>query len=176
MTSALTISVRQLLKNPGHTVVAVLTLALGIGLNTSMFTALQYLLMRQLPYPNSTQLVQLFRSTPGTPAEPHLAAAEFIDLQSPDAAFESVAAMNGRQFNLSDPGQPAERISGLHVTASFFPTLGIQPLLGRTFSPEDDQPGRNQVVILDHGLWQGRFQGDPNIIGRVLRLDGEPVT
>ncbi|MBL9138353.1 MAG: ABC transporter permease [Verrucomicrobiales bacterium] len=176
MITSLTITLRRWMMNPGHAAIAIVTLALGIGLNTSMFTALQFLLMRQLPYPNPNRLVQLFRSSPGSNLGAHITPADYIDLLSPDSGLESVAAINNRQINLSDPGRPAERVNGLQVTASFFTALGVEPQLGRTFTPEEDQPGKNQVVVIDHGMWQGRFGGDPNIIGRVLRLDGEPVT
>ncbi len=172
----LRLALRQMLKAPGFTLLAVLTLGLGVGVNTSMFTALQHLLMRELPYPEPDRLVQLFRSSPGSPRESHHSTADFLDYQEAGSSFETVAAMNDRQFNLSETGRAAERIGGLQVTSGFFAALGIQPLLGRTFTEDEDRPGRNQVVVLDHGFWQGRFAADPDIIGRQLRLDGESVT
>ena len=169
-------ALRQLLKNPGFTVVAVLTLALGIGVNTSMFTALQAVLSRPLPYPDPESLVQLFQSSPGSPREPHHSVANFLDYREQNRDFAYMAAMNDKPFNLSEPGQPAERVRGLQASADFFPLLGVQPLLGRTFTADEDQPGRNNVVVLDYGFWQRRFAGDSNIVGRVIRLDGESVT
>jgi len=167
---------RQLLKNPGFTAVAALTLALGVGVNTSMFTALQAVLFRPLPYPNPGSLVQVFQSSPKSQREPHHSAANFLDYREQSQDFSHMAAMNDKPFNLSEPGQPAERVRGLQVSADFFPLLGVQPLLGRAFTAEEDQPGRNNVAVLDHGFWQRRFAGAPDIIGRVIRLDGESVT
>jgi predicted permease len=166
---------RQLLKHPGFTAVAVLTLALGIGVNTSMFSALQVLLARPLPYRDPGSLVQMFQSSPGSPRGPHHSVPNFLDYQA-SGAFEHLAALNDKPVNLAEPGEPAERVRGLQVSASLFPLLGIQPALGRWFTADEDQPGRNDVVILDYGFWQRRFLGHSNIIGRVLRLDGESVT
>jgi putative ABC transport system permease protein len=167
--------VRQLRKNPGFTAVAVLTLALGIGVNTSMFTALQALLTRSLPYPDARSLVQVFQSSPRSQREPHHSVPNFLDYQQ-SGGFEYMAALNDKPFNLAEPGQPAEQVRGLQVSADLFQLLGIQPALGRTFRADEDRPGRNQVVILDHGFWQRRFAGSADIIGRVIRLDGESVT
>src|ERR1022692_450516 len=107
---------RQLLKHRGFTAVAVLTLALGIGVNTSMFSALQELLARPLPYPDAGQLVQLFQITPHSQREPHHSAANFLDYQSQDPDFKFMAALNDRQFNLAEPGQPAERMRGMQAS------------------------------------------------------------
>ena len=168
-------ALRQLLKNPGFTAVAVLTLALGIGVNTSMFTALQALLARPLPYPEAGRLVQVFQTSPHSQREPHHSAPNFLDYQQ-NGEFEFMAALNDKPFNLAEPGQPAERVSGLQVSADFFPLLGMQPEIGRKFTADEDRPGRNNVVILDHGFWLRRFAGVTNIVGRELRLDGESVT
>jgi putative ABC transport system permease protein len=167
---------RMLRKNPGHASVALLTLALGIGVNTSMFSALQALVARPLPYPAGDRLVQVFQTSPHSPREPHHSVANFLDYQAQNDEFEFMAALNAKPFNLSEAGQPAELVQGLQVSTGIFPLLGIQPALGRMFAADEDRPGRNNVVILDHGFWLRRFAGDTNIIGRVLRLDGEPVT
>ena len=167
---------RMLRKNPGFTAVAVLTLALGIGINTSMYSALNALLARPLPYPEAGGLVQVFQSSPHTQREPHHSVANFLDYQARNSAFAFMAALNDKNFNLAEAGQPAERVRGLQVSADLFPLLGIQPEFGRVFSDEDDHPGRDNVVILDHSFWKRRFAGDTNIIGRVIRLDGESVT
>jgi predicted permease len=167
---------RMLRKNPGFTTVAVLTLALGIGVNTSMFSALQTMLARPLPYPDAGNLVQVFQTSPHSRREPHHSVANFLDYRALNPDFEFVAAMDAKPFNLSEPGQPPERVQGLQVSADFFPLLGIHPALGRVFTAEEDRPGRNNVVILDYGFWLRRFVGDTNIIGRVIRLDGESVT
>jgi len=169
----LKLAVRQFLKSPGFTAVAVLTLALGIGVNTSMFSALQMLLSRRLPYPEPEALVQLFQASSRSQPEVHHSAPNVLDYQR-SGTFEYVAAFTDKPFNLSEPGEAPERIQGLQVSADFFPLLAVQPLLGRWFTPEEEQPGKNNVVILEHGFWQRRFSGDPGIVGRVIRLDGEP--
>ncbi|MCC6233482.1 MAG: ABC transporter permease [Verrucomicrobiales bacterium] len=166
---------RQLLKHPGFTAIASLTLALGIGVNTSMYSAFRELLARPLPFPDPDALVQVFQSSAHSRLAPHHSAPNFLDYQQA-GVFESLAAYHDKSFNLAETGLPAERVPGLQVSASYFSVLGIQPELGRLFTPEEDQPGRNEVVILDHGFWQRRFAGDPTILGRVLRLDGESVT
>lgn len=167
---------RMLCKNPGFTLISVLTLALGLGVNTSMFSALQALVARPLPFPEPGGLMQLFQASSHSQREPHHSAANFLDYQAQDSDFEFIAAMNDKSFNLSQTGQPAESVRGLQTTADLFPLLGIQPEFGRVFAADEDQPGRNNVVILDHGFWLRRFAGDTNIIGRVVRLDGESVT
>lgn len=169
-------AIRQLLKNPGYTAVAVLTLALGIGVNTSMFTALQAVLSRPLPYPDSEQLVQVFQDSRQWHREPHHSVANFLDYQSQDSNFRFLAAWNDKPFNLVEASQPAERVRGVLVSTDFFTLLGIQPELGRVFTPEESQAGRNQVVVLDHEFWLRRFAGDTNIVGRTLKIDGETVT
>ncbi len=166
---------RMLLKHKGFTAVAVLTLALGIGVNTSMFTAVQATLLRDLPYPNAERLVRVYRTSPHSRSWPH-SPANFLDQQTQNNVFDGMAALNPRPFNLAEPGQPAERVRGLQASIDLFPLLGTQPLLGRTFMVDEDRPGRNNVVILSHGFWLKRFGGDPNILGRLLRLDGEPAT
>src|SRR5438874_7891971 len=166
---------RQLLKNRGFTIVAVLTLALGIGANTAMFSVLNVLLLRALPYPNSERLVRVFRTSPQSQTWPH-SVANFFDHREQNSVFERMAAFSWWSFNLAEPGAPAERLRGIIATADFFPTLGVAAALGRTFAAEEDQPGRNNVIVLSHSFWMRRFAGDTNIIGRTLRLDGESVT
>src|SRR5438874_515951 len=143
---------RQLLKNPGFTAVAVLTLALGIGVNTSMFTALQALLARPLPYADPGSLVQVFQTSPHSQREPHHSVPNFLDYQQ-SSGFEYMAALNDKPFNFAEPGQPAEWVRGLQVSVDLFPLLGIQPALGRWFTADEDWPGPKHVVILDHGVW-----------------------
>lgn len=167
--------IRQLRKNPGFTTVAVLTLALGIGVNTSMFSGLQSLLLPKLPYPEPDRLVRLFRTSPHSQRSPH-SAANFLDQQEQNSIFERMAALSLRSFNLAEPGQPAELLRGVETTSDFIPLLGLPPQLGRTFSAEEDQPGRNQVLLISHNLWVRRFSADPGIIGRNVRLDGQTAT
>jgi putative ABC transport system permease protein len=168
-------ALRQLAKTPGFTVVALLTLALGIGLNTSMFSVLNVLLFRALPYPDSGRLVRVFRTSPQSQMWPH-SVANFLDHRAQNRVFERMAAATWTTFNLAEPGAPAEQLRGMAVTADLFRTFGVQPELGRWFTDDDDQPGRNQVMVITHELWAGRFAADPQIIGRTLRINGESVT
>ena len=168
-------ALRQLLKNPGFSAVAVLTLALGIGVNTSMYSALQSVMMPELPYPDSDRLVRIFQTSPHSQRWPH-APGSFLDQRDQTTVFEGVVATTFRNFNLAEPGQPAERIRGALVSADLVSLLGIAPQLGRGFLPEEGQPGKNGVVVLNHAFWVNHFAADPGIIGRTLRLDGESVT
>lgn len=171
----LTFAFRQLLKSPGFTVVAVLTLAFGIGVNTSMFSGLHSLLMPDLPYPESGRLVRVFRTSPHSPRWPH-SPANFLDSQRQNSVFTHFAATTSRSVNLAESGQPAERLKAVLATADLIPLLGIAPRLGRAFLPEEHQPGRDGVVLLNHAFWLRRFNANPDIVGRTLRLDGETVT
>ncbi|HMJ90660.1 MAG TPA: ABC transporter permease [Candidatus Acidoferrum sp.] len=166
---------RQLLKNPGFTAMAVLTLALGIGANTSMFTMLNALLLRSLPYPDADRLVRAYRTSPQSQAWPH-SAADFLDQREQNNVFDHMAAFSWWNFNFAEPGEPAERIRGMRATSDFFSVLGVQPALGRGFTAEEDQPGRAEVVVLSHTFWLRRFAADTNMPGRTLRLDGKTVT
>ncbi len=164
---------RGLRKSPGFTAVATLTLSLGIGINTSMFTAVQTILLRELPLADPDQVVQVFRTAPNAQRRPH-APANFLEQQAGNDVFAAMAAVDGNSFNLAEPGQPAERVLGRRLSADIFPILAVQPMLGRAFTSEEDRPGSN-VVMLSHRFWQRRFAGDAGIIGRTLRLDGETV-
>ncbi|MGE3309131.1 MAG: ABC transporter permease [Limisphaerales bacterium] len=168
-------ALRQLRKSPGFTAVAVLTLALGIGVNTSMFSGLHSLLMPEQPYPDSDRLARVFRTSPHSQRSPS-SPANFLDVREQSTVFSHLAATTSRPANLSEAGQPAERLRTVLVTADLIPMLGIQPKLGRAFLPEEDQPGRNDGVLLNHAFWLRRFNADPGILGRPLRLDGVPVT
>lgn len=164
---------RGLRKSPGFTVVAALTLGFGIGVNTSMFTAVQAILLRDLPLADPDRVVQIFRTSPHSQRWPH-APANFLEQQAGNGVFAAMAAVDGNAFNLAEPGQPAERVIGRLLSAEIFPLLAIRPVLGRAFTPEEDRVG-NKVVLLSHRFWQQRFAGEAGIIGRTLRLDGETV-
>src|SRR5262245_32411618 len=125
--------VRMLFKNKGFTVVAVLTLALGIGANTAMFSVLNTYLFRALPYPHSDRLVKVFRTSIHSQSWPH-SPGNFFDFHDKNNVFEQMVAYNGINPNLADPGEPAERLRGIATSADFFPALGIQPALGRVFT------------------------------------------
>ena len=166
---------RMLIKRPGFTAVAVLTLALGIGANTAMFSVLNTYLLRALPYPDSDRLVRVFRTSPHSQSWPH-SPGNFFDHRAQNTVFESMAAFNSIRPNLADPGEPAERLQGMAATSDFFHALGVQPALGRTFTAEEHEPGADRVAVLSDRFWMSRFGGDPNILGRKVRLDGLDVT
>ena len=167
-------SLRMLLKHKGFTVVAVLTLALGIGVNTAMFTVLNTFLFRSLPYPQSEQLVRLWRTSPHSQAWPH-SAANFFDQHDRNTVFDKLAAYNFSSRNLTEQGQTAERLLGLAATADFFPMMEVAPARGRVFKPEEFEPGADNVVVLTDRFWARRFGSDPNIVGRTIQLDGKTV-
>ncbi len=162
---------RSLAKSPGFTAIALLTLALGIGVNTAMFSVVNTLLLSPAPYPNADRLVRVFRTSPQSKTWPH-SAPDLDDVRAQSRTLDSLAAFQWWSFSLSEPGQPAERLQGVFATAEFFHTLGLPPALGRAFTAEEQTPGRDQVVILTDALWRSRFNADPDIIGRTLRVDG----
>jgi len=168
-------ALRSLAKAPGYTAVALVTLALGIGVNTAMFSVIDALLFRSAPYPDADQLVQVVASTRNVERQP-FSFVELREIREQSTAFSSLTTINRVACAISEPGQPAERIGGATVSGDFFATFGISPLIGRAFSTEEFQPGRNQVVILSYAFWQQRFGGSQDAIGRSLRLDGETVT
>lgn len=163
---------RQLLKTPGFTLVAVVTLAVGIGLNTAMFSLLNRLFLRPLPFENSAALVHLRRSTPQNPAG-DFAPADFLDLKRAEADFGLFAGYSGQSVSLSAPGHPAELAEARSVSADYFKVLGIRPETGRAFLPEEETYGRHRVVVLSHALWASRFGGAANVIGQTVRVDSE---
>jgi predicted permease len=167
-------SLRQLLKHKAFTVVAVLTLALGIGVNTAMFSVLNTFLFRSLPYPQSDQIVRIFRTSPHSQSWPH-SAANFFDQRDQNTVFEKMAAYNYANRNLTEEGQTAERLLSLAATTDFFPLLGVAPAHGRVFKPEEFEPGADNVIILSDRFWARRFGSDPNVVGRKIQIDGKSV-
>ena len=164
----------MLLKSPGFTAVAVLTLALGIGANSAIFSVIDAVLLRPLPYEEPGRLVMVWGKLAGIglPRDQNaVAPPEFADFQAMNQVFEHIAAFTNASFNLTVEGGP-ERVEGASVSASLFPLLGVQPVLGRSFRPEEDQPGRDNVVLLSHGVWQRRFGSDPGLVGKTLTLSG----
>src|SRR4029453_16673788 len=154
-------SLRLLLKHKGFAIVAVLTLALGIGINTAMFSVLNTFLFRSLPYPHSQQLVRVFRTSPHSQSWPH-SPANFFDQHDQNTVFEKMAAYNFVSRNLTEQGRTAERLLSLAATADFFPLLGVAPAHGRVFRPEEFEPNADNVVVLTDRFWNRRFGGDPN--------------
>jgi len=167
--------VRMLLKKPGFTLIAIITLSLGIGANAAIFSVVNGVLLRPLPYKEPERLV-VIRDTK-LPQFPEFAVASgnFLDWVKQNTVFERLIAMRPATLNLADPGNP-ELLRGLSVTSGFCEMLGVQPQLGRDFLSEEAQPGRNNVVLLSHALWQRRFGGDPKILNRTLPLDGQSYT
>src|SRR5436853_234841 len=165
---------RQLLKNPGFTAVAVLTLALGIGANTAIFSVVNAVLLRPLPYPEPGQLVQLRADRPGSPRT-FLGSATFVEVKAQSQSLARTAAYSGGDMTLTGAG-PAERVVSGAVTADFFPLLGVQPAVGRNFTREEDTPNGPRAAILGHGLWQSRFGGDPDVLGRTITLNQQSYT
>jgi len=164
-------ALRLLLKNPGFTAVVVLILALGIGANTAIFSLVNAVLLRPLPYPEPDRLVMLWERNLKEGSKHLVSPADFFDLQKSTQSFEYLAALYPPGFNLTGVNEP-ERISGARVSASIFSTLGVKPFLGRTFNPEEDRPGTERTVILSHGLWQRRFGSDPLVVGKAATLSG----
>jgi putative ABC transport system permease protein len=164
---------RQLLKNPGFTAVAVLTLALGIGANTAIFSLINAVLFKPLPYREPDRLVMVWEdaSLIGFPRDTP-APANYADWKARHPGFEDMAATDWRSFNLIGDGEP-EKIQAYGVTANFFPLLGVKPALGRVFLPDEDRPGANRVAMLSHRLWQTRFGGALDIIGKDILLNDE---
>lgn len=165
---------RILRKNPVSTVISVLTLALGIGANTAMFSVLNTYLFRALPYPDSERLVRIFRTSPHSQSWPH-SQGNFFDHRDQNGVFEYMAAYSFIRPNLAEPGEPAERLQGIIATSDFFSVLGVQPALGRVFTLEEHEPGADGVAVITDRFWMSRFGGDPNILERSIRLDGQDV-
>jgi predicted permease len=172
----LSFGVRTLIKRPGFAAIAVLTLALGIGANTAIFSVVNTVLLQPLPYKNPDRLVTLWESNPQkdfdtVPVSP----ANYADWRDQNTVFDEIGTSRNAIYTLTGRGEP-ESITGYRFSENFFRVLGAEPLLGRTFTPEEDQPGNNSVVILSHRLWQRLFGGDPAALGQALMLDGQSYT
>ncbi|MGB6482607.1 MAG: ABC transporter permease [Candidatus Acidiferrales bacterium] len=167
-------AVRMLAKSPGFTAIAVLTLALGIGANTAIFSVINSTLLEPLPFKNPSQLVDL-RESESAPGNYPLDAADFLDWQAQNTTFSSMSVYSFPQgFNASGQGE-AESASVRQVEGNFFDTLGVQALIGRTFAKSEDQ-GVHHLVILSYGFWQRHFGGAPNALGKTVELNSEPYT
>jgi predicted permease len=167
-------ALRVLRKSPGFTAVAVLTLALGIGANTSLFSVVNGVLLNPLPYPHPDQVVTMVDWFPGY-GESSISYPDFLDWVRLNHAFSSLAAYRRDSFNLTGQGD-AEQVTAMDVSASFFPLLSVNPILGRDFSSDEDQLGGPPSVILSGGFWKTKFGSSPDIIGKALNLDGMDYT
>jgi putative ABC transport system permease protein len=178
LTQDLRSALRTMRRNRGLTAVVVLSAGLAIGANTAVFSVVDAFLLRPLAIEDIDRVVRVRENLAPPGHQPDLrslSAASFGRWQRENQVFSAMAAATGTSLTLTGEGG-AERISGARVSASFFPVLGIRPLLGRIFSAQEDRPGREDTVLLGYGLWQRRFAGDPKILGRVLALNGTPHT
>jgi putative ABC transport system permease protein len=169
-------ALRQLRKSPGFTLIAVLTLALGIGANTAIFSVINAVLLRPLPYPEAERIVTLHESTPAQP-EISISWPNYLDWKTENTVFESLAVGRRESFNLSGiEGRSPERISGFVVAAAFFKVIGLNPQIGRAFSEEEDKPGGQRLAVISDGLWQRAFNRDPAVLGRSINLHNQFYT
>lgn len=174
--NALRIAFRQLIKTPGYTAIAVLTLALGIGVNTSMFSTVEALLFRDAPYPEPSQLVVLSSATRSNPKQQNFSEQEVREIRAQATEFSSIASVSSNYVALADGDAPAERLLAVGFSREMMETFRTQPMLGRAFAPEEFSGGGARVALLFERFWRNRFAADPGVIGRTLRLDGEAVT
>src|SRR5262245_8456323 len=158
---------RMLVKQPGFTLIAVLTLALGIGANTAMFSVVNAVLLRPLPFPEPERLMLVGNGS--------FAAPDFRDLATQNHSFAQLGAYVNATFNLAGGSVP-ERVNGARVSASLAPTLGVQPLYGRNLTAEEEREGAAKVVLLGYGVWQRQFGAEPGVVGRTIRLDEQSYT
>ena len=166
---------RMIAKTPGISAIAIIALALGIGANTAIFSVVNAVLLKPLPFKQPEQLVMVWENAThlGFPKDTP-SPANFLDWREQNHVFSGMAALTSRSFNLTGVGEP-ERLDGRRVSANLFDLLGVRPLLGRTFLAEEDKPG-TKVVVMSEGLWRRRFGADPGIIGRAVTLSGESYT
>jgi putative ABC transport system permease protein len=169
--------IRTLAKNPGFTAVAVLTLALGIGANTAIFSVVENLLLRPLPYPQPERLLEIANTYLPQIPKAGLSPGDYVDWRRQNASFSEMGtyAKILQGFNLSGEGEP-QRVQAAYVDSGLFSMLGVRPVAGRSFVPEEDRAGSAPVVVLGHRLWQSRFGGDARVVGRSISLDNQRYT
>jgi putative ABC transport system permease protein len=167
---------RMLLKQPGFTLIAVLTLALGIGANTTIFSAIESVILHPFSFPNQNRLLMIYQRTMDAAINREgVAPGSLRDWREQSETFEQFISFSAGSFDLTGTDQP-ERVVAYRVSAGFFDALGVQPLLGRTFQPDEDSAGREQVLVLKHSLWERRYGSDPNILGQSIELNGKAHT
>src|SRR6266540_883257 len=171
---------RMLFKNPGFTLIAVITLSLGNGANSAIFSDVNSVLLREAPYREPRRLVMVWSDRPQLQArtgmtEFPVSAADFTDWRDQNQGFEQIAAFHSQSLNLTGVGEP-EVLGAVRASVNLFALLGVEPRRGRVFLPEEDQAGANRVVILSDGLWQRRFGSDPKVIGQTISFNNEPYT
>src|SRR4030095_7215087 len=169
-------AIRNLVKRPGFTAIAILTLAVGIGANSTIFSAINALLFKPLPFPELDRVVAIWDEDAAHGWEHNeVAFANYADWRDQNQSFEKLALYRWWSANLTGI-DPPERIQGMLVTASFFDVTGTRPLMGRTFYEQENQPGNNTVAVITYSLWQRRFGGDPNILNKTIQLNGYTLT
>ena len=169
-------ALRQLIKNPGFAIIAISTLALGIGANTAIFSVINAVLLRPLPYPNADRIMVLSESA-GPGQDFAVALPDYLDWKNENTVFEELAVTHKESRNLSGiPGREAERISSAYVSNNFFKVIGLSPVLGRTFTEEEGKPGGPLAVVINERLWQRAFGRDPNVLGRAISLHNQSFT
>lgn len=167
-------ALRMLRKSPGFTAVVLLVLMIGIGANIAIFSVVNTVLLRPLPYRDPGRLVRVWEQLPGIGyGQVGTATGEYLDYQSQNRVFSGIAGYKNDTVNLTGSGQP-ERVPITRATANLFPVLGVEPMLGRTYSADEDRPGGPKVAVLSYGLWQRRFGADRKIVGHTIALDGQP--
>src|SRR5919206_3231437 len=168
---------RLLLKNKGFTIVAILALGLGIGANTAIFSLVNGVLLRPLQFPDAERIVYLEGKNPAAGiTDSNISFLDFTDWSKQTDLFASTAAYWTASANLGADGGEPERVPRAGVTTGFFSVLGVQPVLGRAFLPEEDKPGAITSAIISHGLWKRRFGADPAIVGKQVQISSRPIT
>jgi hypothetical protein len=167
-------ALRSFAKNRWFTLVAVLSLAIGIGANTAIFSVANALLFRPLPYDSPDRLVILWNRSPGLGiTQDWFSTAQYFDIKTGHHGFEQVAIAIGGNYNLTGQGEP-ERVGVMRVSSNLLPMLGARPAFGRLLTPDEDSPGRPSTAILSDGMWARRFGRDPHVIGKSLIINGQP--
>src|SRR6202008_2354053 len=172
----LRLAFRQLIKQPAFAAIAVITLALGIGANTAIFSIVNAVLLRPLPYPDAERIMVLNESS-GPGQDFSVALPDYFDWQKDNTVFEHLAATHKESRNLSGiPGRDPERVSCASVTRNFFNIIGLPPKIGRTFSEDEDKVGAPPVVVISDRLWRGVVNADPTVLGRAITLHDQNFT
>jgi hypothetical protein len=165
-------AVRGLLRSPGFTLVALVTLGLGIAASTSIFSVVNGILLRPLPYPESDRLVELFRTEDDGEQLDNHSGANYLDIKSQSRSFAGLAGHRNLRYTVITGGTP-QLVQAASVTSDFFDVLGVNPVVGRTLSPAIDMPGSQQVVVLSYGIWLSHFGGDAAILGKTLQANDQ---
>src|SRR5271155_1895498 len=167
-------AVRMLAKSPGFAAIAVLTLALGIGANSALFSVVNSVLLSPLPYPNPDELFSLYSRTQMF-QQSSISYPNYVDWRNNNRSFLALSAFRGDEFNLTGTGQP-ERLHGHMISSEFFPLLGVKPILGRPFAPDEDRPGAATVAIIGDGLWKRKFGASPDVVGKTMTVNASVYT